>query len=99
MADEQNPINTNPIEYEQGMRARLSSINPSDAPYDADSAPGKAWKAGYDAGEPAAARDKTSGPVDQQDSHDDDGKPTDDKPKASAAKGQTDTLADLNKKS
>lgn len=93
MADDTNPINTNPIEYEQGMRARLSSINASDMPYDADSAPGKAWKAGYDGAEGAAARDKTSGPVDQQDKHDDgDAKP------AVKAKGQTETIADLNKK-
>ncbi len=98
MADDTNPIKTNPIEYEQGMRARLSSINADDGPYDADSAPGKAWKAGYDAAEGAAARDKTSGPVDQQDSHDDAGNKTDDKPAATKAKGQTDTLADLNKK-
>jgi hypothetical protein len=62
MTKKANYINTHPAEFDQGRRARLSSIDEQDAPYDADTDALKAWKAGFDAAEGEAARDETSGP-------------------------------------
>jgi hypothetical protein len=79
-----------PTEYEQGRRARLSSVSRDDAPYsDVDGEDGKpvkssalgAWNAGYDDAEGEAARNETSGPQDD----------------GAKAGDQTSVVADANK--
>lgn len=66
-----NYKNDYPTEYEQGYRARLSSVSRDESPYgvseDQDGKPMKskaqdAWLAGYDDAEGEAARNETSGP-------------------------------------
>lgn len=56
------PQETHPTEFEQGQRARLSSIHETEAPYDKGTDALKAWEAGYKAAEGEAARNETSGP-------------------------------------
>lgn len=51
-----------PTQYEQGRRARLSSIAKDDAPYDKDTDALKAWQAGFDDAEGEAARNETMKP-------------------------------------
>lgn len=69
MTKKANYIETHPLEFEQGQRARLASVSRDEAPYaDGEDQHGKpmksealaAWLAGYDAAEGAAARDETS---------------------------------------
>lgn len=53
-----------PAEFEQGRRARLSSIAKEDAPYDNDTDTLAAWTAGFDSAEGEAARNETMTPDD-----------------------------------
>lgn len=57
-----------PTEFEQGRRARLSSVSREDGPYadveDVKSKAREAWLAGFDDAEGEAARNETSGPQD-----------------------------------
>lgn len=52
-----------PVEFEQGRRARLSSVNRADAPFDADTHHLAAWTAGYDSADGEAQRNATMEPV------------------------------------
>lgn len=61
MADktDKNPRTDNPLEYEEGRRARLSGTDKKDAPYEAKSDKLASWQAGHDDAEGEAARDET----------------------------------------
>jgi hypothetical protein len=62
MAKKTPNIDTSSDAYEQGRRARLSSIDKQDAPYDAGTDALTNWQAGFDGAEGEAARNATSGP-------------------------------------
>lgn len=61
MTKNEKLINAHPEPYEQGRRARLSGVDPTDAPHDASTDAYDAWKLGYDAAKGEAARNETSG--------------------------------------